>query len=76
MDPTMVLKTINYFSPKVRARERPGPFTPTPRTIDKTIVRTSARRQTFGLFWGNGAAVEIFNWVAPSVFTILTEGLP
>ena len=54
--PTMVLKTIYYFSPKmspkVRGRERPGPFTLVPRTIDQTIVRTSGEDGPLDGFWG------------------------
>ncbi len=52
--PTMVLKTINHLSPKmypkVRRRERPGPFTPAPGRV--------TRYTTFGVL-GNGAEVEI-----------------
>jgi hypothetical protein len=56
-------QTINYFSPKmspkVRGRGQPGPSTLAPRTIDKTIIRTSDEDRSFGLVLGNGAEVEI-----------------
>jgi hypothetical protein len=56
--PTMVLKTISYFSPKmspkIRGRKHAGRFTPAPGTISKTIVRTSAEDRPlvgFGDLW-------------------------
>ena len=52
--PTMVLKTISYFSPKmspkIRCCERPGPSITVPRTIDKTIVRSSDEDRHLGPF--------------------------
>lgn len=71
MVPTKVLKTINYFPQRCPQRSgvaSDADHLPQPQASDQYM--------TFGLVLGNGADLEIFNWVAPSIFTILTEGLP